>query len=230
MERQLKIINPNIQPHEIEEIVKDSANANTPLFSANVLASTADQKKMLTNLKSRQNELTCLAESIQALQQMFLDLATLVDEQDQYVMNIGWNIEGTVTSTQKVNSELANAITTVKKIRKRRWCLCFLLLILVVVLSLVAAFYIPWSEIFPSKNSSSTSPRTTADIVAPPPVPQAIVPSPVPQGVVGTFPVVNAPVPSLTSAPVSSPVTLTFNSTTAPSPTKTPSAHRFLFF
>ena len=64
----------------------------------------------------------------------------LVLAQNDSITSISDNMEQAVTYTGNVNTEMAGAINTAKKVRRRKWCCTFLCLVLLAISVLVIIF------------------------------------------------------------------------------------------
>ncbi|KAI3647366.1 hypothetical protein MP228_007587 [Amoeboaphelidium protococcarum] len=139
-EREYKIVNPAATQYESEEIMNNKTDfSNEQVFANHILRSTYNEeaKSLLKDVKSRQHDLTQLAEQIEELATLFTDLDELVNMQNAQIESISQHIEGAKVYTEASNAEMTRAIKTAHSVRRRKWCLAVSCIILVAVLVVV---------------------------------------------------------------------------------------------
>ena len=91
--------------------------------------------------------------SMKELQQLFFDLALLVDDQGEMIdsiqvnvpeigVNCHFKIDTTADRTEKTQHELKQSIVRMKKIRKLKCCLVLTIVILLVVVCICACLFV----------------------------------------------------------------------------------------
>ena len=94
--------------------------------------SEVDFQEMLIN--EREEEIREIEQGISEVNEIFRDLATMVNEQGVMIESIEGNVQSTLGSTRQAADELVSANRYQKKARNRAFCL---LIILAVVLAVV---------------------------------------------------------------------------------------------
>ena len=97
------------------------------------------QQQQLNNqiLEERSNAMSYLAKSVQEVQELFSDMALLVNNQGEHIDNIQINIENSATSIERANKQLLSA--SIYQERKRKWCrriMCLFILVIFILLIL----------------------------------------------------------------------------------------------
>lgn len=133
VQRAAEIVKPGISQEEVEQIIH-SENANS-LFSDQILNDPrhAAAKSALVGIQQQNRDIKQLEKSINELQQMFIDLATVVDVQGQTLDQIGMNVNDAVMSSGVSVSALEVA-ERYNKQRKRRMLIFSILIIFVLIL------------------------------------------------------------------------------------------------
>eukprot|EP00834_Sanchytrium_tribonematis_P000157 NODE_3_length_80033_cov_0.932970.p74 type:complete len:110 gc:universal NODE_3_length_80033_cov_0.932970:55369-55040(-) len=104
-------------------------------------SSQREAQRVLSEVQERHQDLMKIEKSLLELQQLFLDLSLLVNQQGDMLARIDTNVNAAVDYTEKGVQEMDKALQQQKKNRKRMCyssiCMIFLLIILAVVLSSV---------------------------------------------------------------------------------------------
>ena len=95
------------------------------------------QQLQLNNqiLEERSNAMLYLAKSVQEVQELFSDMALLVNNQGEHIDNIQINIENSATNVERANKQLLSASKYQEK--KRKWCrriMCLFILVILIIL------------------------------------------------------------------------------------------------
>lgn len=119
--RQVKVVNPNATPEEVEEAV-NQGGANV---FADQLLSKSDQAALnaYQDVQSKHEELMRLEGSIRELHQLFVDMAILVEQQGEMLDNIEDVVSKAAEFTSQGVEQLDMAKKTQKKARKKMCCL-----------------------------------------------------------------------------------------------------------
>ena len=100
-----------------------------------------EAQKVLTEVQERHQDLMKIEKSLVEMQQLFLDLSLLVNQQGDMIARIDTNVNSAVDYTEKGVQEMDKALQQQKKNRKRMCyssvCMLFILIILGVVLGSV---------------------------------------------------------------------------------------------
>jgi t-SNARE complex subunit (syntaxin) len=133
VQRAAEIVKPGITQDEVEQIIH-SENANA-LFSDQILNDPrhAGAKNALVGIQQQNRDIKQLEKSINELQQMFIDMATVVDVQGQALDQIGLNVNDAVMSSGVSVSALEVA-ERYNKQRKRRMAIFMVIGLLIFIL------------------------------------------------------------------------------------------------
>lgn len=148
MEKQLRCMNPKASEDEIREAVKyGHANIIAEDYQAMAKLPPEQLRKFrneLDDLKSRNNDIKKLEQSIIQLHQMFMDMQVLVETQGELLNNVEYNIEETKEATAAAHEELVIAHDYQKSAGKKKCIIITLIVaILAVILVPILIVYIP---------------------------------------------------------------------------------------
>ena len=129
--RQLKIVDSNISDDEIEKIVS-SGHANS--FIKDFL--TENVKDVVRDIEERHHDIIKLENQVTEVFELFKDLATLVEIQQESLDVIENRITNAKAYTATAETELKSAENYQKKARSKQCCLLICLLVVVVVMLL----------------------------------------------------------------------------------------------
>jgi syntaxin 1B/2/3 len=135
--RQYKIVNPNASPEEIDAKLQGSGSGQ--LFSNQLLESTRSQraKLALQQVEERHKEVERLGQSIVQVNQLFLDLQRMVDQQGETLDRIEDNVNSAAVQLEQGNTHLEKAVDSARAARRKRWCLFILFMIILIVIVVV---------------------------------------------------------------------------------------------
>ncbi|KAF9901413.1 Plasma membrane t-SNARE, secretory vesicle fusion [Linnemannia zychae] len=136
MERQYKIVKPDATPAEIAQATESD---NTQIFAQSVLQSTryGDANRALREVQSRHDDIKKIEKTIVELNQLFIDMETLVTEQAEVINTIEENTQQTDTHLSTGNKEVDIAITNAHGARRKKWICFFISLILLIIIIVV---------------------------------------------------------------------------------------------
>ncbi|KAL7311022.1 hypothetical protein PS15m_008843 [Mucor circinelloides] len=149
IERQLLIVKPDATPHEIEHAI--DSNDPPHIFAHSLLNSSrlGNSTQVLDEVQTRHRDIKKIEKTILELHQLFLDMQTMVEMQQETVNNIEKTTEHAVYDLEQGNKHVSVAVKTAKMTRKRKWC-CFVIFIIL----LAVAGILIWWFVFPKSHSS----------------------------------------------------------------------------
>ncbi|KAI9469029.1 MAG: t-SNARE [Benjaminiella poitrasii] len=149
IERQILIVKPDASPHEIESVI--DSDEPPQIFAHSLLNSsrTGNATQVLNEVQTRHKDIKKIEKTILELHQLFLDMQTMVEMQQETIMQIEKTADDTVYQLEEGNKHVSVAIKSAKMTRKRKWC-CFIIFI---ILLAVAGILIWWFA-FPKSHSS----------------------------------------------------------------------------
>ncbi|KAK3812718.1 MAG: t-SNARE [Linnemannia elongata] len=136
MERQYKIVKPDATPAEIAQATESD---NPQIFAQSVLQSTryGDANRALREVQSRHDDIKKIEKTIVELNQLFIDMETLVTEQAEVMNTIEENTQQTDTHLVSGNKEVDIAITNAIGARRKKWICFFISLILIIIIVII---------------------------------------------------------------------------------------------
>lgn len=139
MARQYRIVRPDASESEVRAVVEDTA-AGSQMFQQAMMQSDrrGQARAVLSAVQDRHVALQKIEQQMVELAQLFQDMDTLVVQQEAQVIQIEQKAEEAVVNIDKGNEEIAVAVTTAKKTRKKKWiclgiCVGIILIIVIVV-------------------------------------------------------------------------------------------------
>lgn len=122
IQRQMEVVGWDVSRQELEEMMEEEEEIT--VFSAHLEGKTAHSA--LQQIRSRHNELRELEKRIQGIQELFLDVAMLVEEQGPVIENIQKNVQNTEGNIQDGIFKLDRATASDKNNPfKKMFCGCF---------------------------------------------------------------------------------------------------------
>ncbi|CAK7272807.1 hypothetical protein SEPCBS119000_005318 [Sporothrix epigloea] len=145
MARQYRIVRPDASESEIRALVDDGA-AGSQMFQQAMLQSDrrGQARAVLSAVQDRHAALQKIEQQMVELAQLFQDMDTLVLQQEAQVTQIEEKAEETVINLDKGNEEIAVAVTTARRTRKKKFiCLGICVaIVLIIVIVVVVYFFI----------------------------------------------------------------------------------------
>jgi t-SNARE complex subunit (syntaxin) len=141
LERQFKIVKPDATQAEIDKVV-ESGGDTSGLFAQQILMGPqhAEAKRALHDIQVKHQEIIKIEKSILEINQLFMDMAVLVNAQGEMISHIDQFVESAADHTNKGVTEIKKAVKSQKKSRKKMCCLFFLVLLIIIIIALVLAF------------------------------------------------------------------------------------------
>ncbi|KNZ44558.1 hypothetical protein VP01_903g5 [Puccinia sorghi] len=150
MERQYRIVKPDATPEEIRQAV-DSDDGGQ-IFSQALMTSNryGDARAAFNEVKERHEDVKRIEKTLTELMEMFNDLATMVEEQDQLIQNVEANANEIQRDVEQAGQHITKARDSAASARRKRW-ICFLI---------IAAAVIAIVIVTQRKNGSTTNVTT----------------------------------------------------------------------
>lgn len=132
--RHIKIIYPNYNDDEVNELLNND-EVNTQALVKWKMAGHEDLKNALADVEWKYKDVKILEKSVQDLHQTIIELAALIEMNDEVIENIQENIKDAQDFTEKANIDLIEA----KKIQSKtsKWT-CYITIAITVAIVLVA--------------------------------------------------------------------------------------------
>ncbi|ERS99597.1 hypothetical protein HMPREF1624_04802 [Sporothrix schenckii ATCC 58251] len=142
MARQYRIVRPDASESEVRAVVEDTA-AGSQMFQQAMMQSDrrGQARAVLSAVQDRHAALQKIEQQMVELAQLFQDMDTLIVQQEVNVMQIEQKAEEAVVNIDKGNEEIAVAVTTARKTRKKKWiCLGICVGIILVIVIIVVVY------------------------------------------------------------------------------------------
>lgn len=139
MERQYKIVKPDATEAEIKQAIE--TDQGTQVFANALTQSTryADARNAYREVQERHEDIKRIAQTMTELQELFNDMAMLVERQDEAIMTIEASAQDVEQNMEGGHKEIERGLVKAKKARRKRiWCFWIVvILIIVIVLAVV---------------------------------------------------------------------------------------------
>lgn len=143
MARQYRIVRPDAPESEVRAAVEDVSGQGNQVFQQAMMQSSrqGQARAVLNAVQDRHAALQRIEQQMIELAQLFQDMDTLIVQQEVAVTQIEQKGEEVVENLDKGNEEIAVAVTTARKTRKKKWiCLGIVVAIIVIVVVVVVAY------------------------------------------------------------------------------------------
>lgn len=132
-ERQYRIVRPDATDDEVRQAVEDP---DAPIFQQALMSSDrrGQAQSSLRNVKERHEAIKKIERQMEELAQLFIDLDTIVQQQEPLVANIEQKGEEIHDNVVQANTEIGGAIEKARaRNRKKWWCLLIVVIIIIII-------------------------------------------------------------------------------------------------
>ncbi|PLW26997.1 hypothetical protein PCASD_25122 [Puccinia coronata f. sp. avenae] len=160
MERQYRIVKPDASPEEIRQAV-DSDDGGQ-IFSQALMTSNryGDARAAFNEVKERHEDVKRIEKTITELMEMFNDLATMVEEQDQLIQNVEANAAEVQRDVEQAGQHITKARDSAASARRKRWICFWVMVLIVIVVAAIIAIVIVTQRKNDSNNNGGSSNST----------------------------------------------------------------------
>ena len=145
LERQYKIVHPEATPEEIDRVLNNDSSDSTQIFIQRMLTRSKQEESdtIMQETKERHQNIKRLAKSIQELQQLYMDMQNILEEQDEIMIIIGEDIEAAKDDGSNAHDEVRQAVID-KHQARRKWIYlsCFIFVLLLICIMVIYFTYI----------------------------------------------------------------------------------------
>lgn len=134
MERQYKIVKPDASEAEIKQAIE--TDQGTQVFANALTQSTryADARNAYREVQERHEDIKRIAQTMTELQELFNDMAMLVERQDEAIMTIEASAQDVEQNMEGGHKEIERGVQKATKARRKRiWCFWILVIIIIVI-------------------------------------------------------------------------------------------------
>ncbi|KAJ1942750.1 hypothetical protein GGF37_002972 [Kickxella alabastrina] len=139
MEKHIRLVRPDATDEEVAEAASNEVSRS--VFAMDVMTSYRSKvaKRMLRDVENRDKDIREISSTIELLNRMFVDMEELVAQQQDVLNNIEQAVDNTDEYVTQGATEVKRATRLSMKIRKKKWCLLFLLVLVVTAIALGVA-------------------------------------------------------------------------------------------
>ncbi|KAI7862427.1 t-SNARE [Spinellus fusiger] len=140
VERQIRIVRPDVTDEEIDAVIE--SDKQNSIFAQSLMQSSrsGQARAVINEVQSRHDDIKKIEKTIIELQQLFMDMQMLVENQGHVIDTIENNAESTANDMEQGVKHIDSAIKKAKATRAKKWC-CFVIFI---ILCVVIAILIWW--------------------------------------------------------------------------------------
>lgn len=143
MAHQYRIAFPDASDAEVRAAVEDNPEGQQVFQQALMQSNrTGQARAVLSAVQDRQRAIQKIEQQMVELAQLFQDMDTLIMQQDAQIVNIEQKGEEVVENLHKGNEEIAVAVTTARKTRRKKWWCLGICVALIVVIAVIVVVYI----------------------------------------------------------------------------------------
>ncbi|KAI9218349.1 t-SNARE [Blastocladiella britannica] len=141
MLREMRIVTPDATEQDLDEYLASGGHGG--IFAQQVLQSSryGNARRVLQQVEDRQVELELIERTVSELAQLFLDLNTLIEQQDYTINQVVEYVEEAAVNIERGEKEVEQAIETRKDSIKWSWY--FLIFLIIVIIAVVLWFFWP---------------------------------------------------------------------------------------
>ncbi|XP_065830404.1 syntaxin-1A-like [Oscarella lobularis] len=132
--RQLTITDKQKSPEEVEDML-DEGNFN--VFSQGILVDNEQMRRALGEIETRHSDIIRLEKSMKELYDLFMDMATMVQEQGELIDNIEANVDSAAGHVTEAKQATRKAAVYQKKARRKKVLCAILCLVLLGLIALI---------------------------------------------------------------------------------------------
>ncbi|KAJ3360808.1 Plasma membrane t-SNARE, secretory vesicle fusion [Allomyces arbusculus] len=172
MLREMRIVQPDATDADVDEYMASGGQ----IFAQQVLHSSryGEARRALQSVQDRHAELQAIERTVEELAQLFLDLNTLIEQQDYTITQITEHVEDTVVELEKGEKEIEKAVEIRKNSIKWSWYLCACVIVIILAVAVYLFVFGPFSYlIFGNKDGAAAAVTTTTTVAGATPTPTA---------------------------------------------------------
>ncbi|KAI9310647.1 t-SNARE [Dichotomocladium elegans] len=152
-ERQIRVVNPNATPEEIQQAIAQAEEGRPAVFSQQLMQSMTneqrryDGRQALDAVQERHEDIRRLARSVEELSNLFTEMQFLLENQGKVLAQIEESSYQVTQDLEKGNGELTQAVTLARSTRKKKWiCFGIFVAIIIIVVIVVVTQVVPKNQ------------------------------------------------------------------------------------
>jgi len=137
--KEVQIVAPDASPEDIDEVLE--SGGEEAIFQKHIMEDRkhAKAKQTLDYLKEKHNDLLALEKSITELNQLFMDMAILVETQGDLIDQIEFSVMNSKAFTEKAVETLQQTEKIVINTRKKKVCIVITVILIIALVVIVIA-------------------------------------------------------------------------------------------
>jgi len=137
--RQVQLVSPDANPEDIDDVLDQGEDVAEQIFTAKIMEDRKHKsaKQTLDYLKEKQSDLYQLEKSIGELNQLFQDMAVLVEAQGDLIDQIEYSVLQSKAYTEDAVTELKQTVKLVNDTRRKKVWICVICIAIVCILVVV---------------------------------------------------------------------------------------------
>ncbi|ORY23429.1 t-SNARE, partial [Naematelia encephala] len=134
--RQYRIVNPQATDEEVQQVLEDD---QPQIFSQALLNSNryGAARGAYREVQERHAEIQKIEKTLTELAQMFQEMAMLVEQQDEVIVNVETQARGVDQDVTNGLKQTERAVDSARKARRKKWICFWICVLIVVILALV---------------------------------------------------------------------------------------------
>ncbi|THH32104.1 hypothetical protein EUX98_g2082 [Antrodiella citrinella] len=135
VERQFKIVKPDATPEEVNAVVNDVQGGGDQIFAQALTSSTryGESRAAYREVQDRHEDIRRIERTLEELAQLFNDMSTLVNQQDDSIQNIQTAAGRVEADTEAGLTQTEKAVKSARSARRKRW-ICFFIFIIILAI------------------------------------------------------------------------------------------------
>ncbi|GLB35029.1 putative syntaxin N-terminal domain [Lyophyllum shimeji] len=136
VERQLRIVKPDATPEEVAAV---SEGGGQQIFAQALSTTTryGESRMAFREVQERQQEIKKMEETLAELAQLFIDMGTLVEQQEETIDHVETTAKQVAHDTEIAGEHIKKAVISARHYRKGRW-ICFgIFMVIIIVIAVV---------------------------------------------------------------------------------------------
>jgi len=165
MERQFKIVKPDASPEEVRAVVNDEQGGQ--IFQQALMNSNryGESKAAYREVQERHEDIKRIEKTLVELAQLFNDMSTLVEQQDDTINIIQAHAETVEQDTESGLKATEKAVVSARAARRKRWICFIIIIVILIIVAIVVAVVVVQNM---NKNGGGGGSAPVQTVTAPP--------------------------------------------------------------
>ncbi|WWD16669.1 hypothetical protein CI109_101099 [Kwoniella shandongensis] len=140
VERQYRIVNPSATEEEVRQVTESD---NPQVFSQALLNSNryGAARGAYREVQERHAEIQKIEKTLTELAQMFSEMAMLVEQQDETIINVETQAQGVDTDIKAGYDQTTKAVDSARKARRKKWICFWICIAILAIIAIILGVY-----------------------------------------------------------------------------------------